>query len=228
MLSEEQKLNQPYHHGNVKEALINVAIKLIEDNQLALISLRRLAKEVGVTPSAVYNHFADKDALMLAIKTRVYEEFNQFFEEHTSDANDPEESLLEMCLAYYHFSKEYPSRFQFLFSSVLPMEWSTPETVEIFCRCLVRARKLVLGIYEKYQIPCSEETLVNSTLLVWSQLHGIVTLRISGSIQAAVAYQDWPAGCALTHDDEVAQLIKNHRDNLVNGILNSQRSGSHH
>ena len=77
-------------------------------------------------------------------------------------------------------------------------------------------------------VPCSEETLVNSTLLVWSQLHGIVTLRISGSIQAAVAYQDWPAACALTHDDEVAQLIKNHRDNLVNGILNSQRSESHH
>ena len=108
------------------------------------------------------------------------------------------------------------------------MEWSTPETVEIFCRCLVRVRKLVLGIYEKYQIPCSEEVLVNSTLLVWSQLHGIVTLRISGSIQAAVAYQGWPTSCALTHDDEVAQLIKNHRDNLVNGILNSQRSESHH
>jgi len=228
MLSEKQKQNHPYHHGNVKEALISVAMRLMEDGQVSLISLRRLSKEVGVTPSAVYNHFSDKDALMLAIKTRVYEEFNQFFEERISDSNDPEESLLEMCLAYYHFSKEHPSRFQFLFSSVLPMEWSTPETVEVFCRCLVRTRKLVLGIYKKYQIPCSEEALVNTTLLVWSQLHGIVALRNSGSIQAAVAYQNWPSSCALIHDHEVERLIKSHRDNVVNGILNYQRSESHH
>lgn len=228
MLTEEQKSSPRYHHGNVKKALIDVAMTLLEENQLARISLRRLSKEVGVTPSAVYNHFVDKDALMLAIKMRVYEDFNSFFEERSSATSNPEQQLLEMCLAYYHYSKQQPARFNFLFSSVLPMEWSTPETVEVSCRCIVRARKLVLGIYNRYQTPCEEEKVVNATLLLWSGLHGIVTLRNSGSIQAAVAHQNWPSPCELVQDHEVEGIIEMHVQNLVNGILNSQRSESHH
>ena len=79
MLTEEDK-TQPYHHGNVREALIDEGMQLIESNQVELLSLRRLAKEVGVTPSAVYNHFPNRNALMLAIKIRLYDEFNKFFE----------------------------------------------------------------------------------------------------------------------------------------------------
>ncbi len=228
MLTEDDKSNQRYHHGNVKEALIDVAMKLIEADEVEMISLRRLSKEVGVTPSAVYNHFSDKDALMLAIKIRLYEEFNHFFEQRSSATDDPEQALLEMCLAYYQFSQQYPSRFRFLFSSTLPLEWSTTESVEVSCRCIVRTRKLMLQIYEKYQIPCGEEAVVNTTLLVWSQLHGIVALKKSGSIQAAVAYQEWPASCALVHDEEVENLIRNHVNMTVNAILNTQHSDSHH
>ena len=228
MLTEDQKANNSYHHGNVKEALVDVAMQLIEADEVELISLRRLSKEVGVTPSAVYNHFSDKNALMLAIKLRLYEDFNRFFDGRSSQTDNPEQALLEMCLAYYHFSQEQPSSFHFLFSSTLPLEWSTPEMVEISCRSIVKTRRLVLKIYEKYQISCNEEAIVNTTLLVWSQLHGIVTLKNSGSIQAAVAYQDWPESCALAHDEEVEQLIRNHVEMTVNAILNSQRSGSHH
>ena len=76
MYSDDLKTHHPYHHGNVKGALIDAAMKLIDTNQTDTISLRRLAKEVGVTPSAVYNHFADKDSLMLAIKIRLYVELN--------------------------------------------------------------------------------------------------------------------------------------------------------
>jgi len=228
MLNDDSGPIQPYHHGNVKEALIEMAMKMIERADVGTLSLRRLSKEVGVTPSAVYNHFVDKDALLLAIKTRIYDEMNQYFEQHRSGTDDPEQELLEICTSYYHYSNEYPSQFQFLFGSVLPMEWSTQENVEIFCRSILHTRKLVWKIFEKYQIPCSETAVVNAALLVWSQLHGIVTLRNSGSIKAAVTYLEWPAGCALTNDAEVEALIKNHIELMVNGILNSQRNGSSH
>lgn len=228
MQPDEDKPQQRYHHGNVKEALIDVAMKLIESNEVELLSLRRLAKEVGVTPSAVYNHFSDKNALMLAIKIRLYDEFNKFFESRSSRTDDPEQDLLEICLAYYYFSQEYPSRFHFLFSSILPMEWSTPEMVEISCRTLVRTRKLVLDIYDKYQVQVSEENVVNTTLLVWAQLHGMVALKKSGSIKAAVAYQDWPEACSLVSHEQVEQLIRNHLRMTVNAILNTQHGESHH
>jgi len=227
MLSAEEK-SQRYHHGNVKEALIDVAMKLIESNEVELLSLRRLAKEVGVTPSAVYNHFSDKNALMLAIKIRLYDEFNKFFEKRSSESEDPEQRLLEILLSYYYFSQEHPSRFHFLFSSILPMEWSTPEMVAIACRTLVKTRRLVLEIYDKYKVPCSEDQVINTTLLVWAQLHGMVALKKSGTIKAAVAYQDWPEACSLVSHEQVEGLIRNHLNMTVNAILNSQHSESHH
>ena len=228
MFSEDLKASQPYHHGNVKGALIDAAMAMIDTNQTDAISLRRLAKEVGVTPSAVYNHFADKDSLMLAIKIRLYEELNRFFEARCQDSGDPEQGLLEVCYAYYRFSLEQPARFLFLFSSVLPLERSTPEFIEVACLSLVRSRKLIYKIFEKYNIPCEEEDVVNTTILVWSQLHGIVMLRNSGSIPAVVAYLDWPVSCGLNDDDEVEKLIRENVNMTVNAILNKQHSDSHH
>jgi AcrR family transcriptional regulator len=79
MLIDTPKSGSNYHHGNVKEALLTAAQNHIENNQGEKISLRALSKEVGITPSAVYNHFADKDALLLAIKIRIPENFHLNF-----------------------------------------------------------------------------------------------------------------------------------------------------
>lgn len=228
MLSEEEQQKATYHHGNVKEALIDEALKFIDANEVERLSLRRLARQVGVSPSAVYNHFSDKNALMLAIKLRLYQEINLYFEAHCDTDGDPEEQLLAICMAYYHFSQQHSAQFLMLFNSTLPMEWSTPEFVEVSCRCLARTRKTVLGIFNKYQVACSEESVVNTTLLVWSQLHGIIALKRSGSIKAAVAYQDWPENCALVHDEDVVQLIRNHVELTVQSIRNTGQGKSSH
>ena len=228
MFSEEQEQRSGYHHGNVKEALVDAAMQFIEANDTERLSLRQLAKEVGITPSAIYNHFSDKNALMLAVKLRLYEEIDQYFAAHCLPSADPEQYLLDTCLAYYHFAQEYPARFRILFASTLPREWSTPEFVEVSCRCLVRTRKTVLDIYNKYNIACSESDVVNTTLLIWSQLHGIIALKNSGSIEAAVAYQDWPANCALSADDDVRSLISSHVTMTVNAILNSRYREERH
>lgn len=228
MLIHTQKTGDTYHHGNVKEALLNAAQNHIEHNKGEMISLRALSKEVGVTPSAVYNHFADKSALMLAIKMRIYQSFNNFFAENCRETESPDKALIEMCLAYFHFSREFPSQFRFIFSSSIPMEWSTAEVVDVSCRCIVKARSLVFAIHEKYQLHCSEQEVVNSTLLIWSQLHGIVTLRNSGLIAAAVSHQNWPIECGLTDESQVEKLIEDHVQIMITGMLSSSRGKSKH
>ena len=131
-------------------------------------------------------------------------------------------------MVYYDFSQDYPSRFQFLFSYIFPMEWSTPKMVELSCRTLVRIRSLILEIYDKYKVPVSDEKVVNTSLLVWAQLHGLVALKKSGSIKAAVAFQDWPEACSLVNHEQVEGLIRNHLKMTVNAILNTLHSEGHH
>ena len=222
------ELPRHYHHGNVKSALVDAAIKCIETEEPERLTLRRLANKVGVSPSAVYNHFKDKNALMLAVKMRLYDEINGYFKAYCQNTDEPEQQLLSMCLAYNYFAEENPASFQILFSSTLPMEWSTPEFVEVACSCLVETRKIVLRIYEKYQLSCSEEEVISTTLLLWSQLHGIIALKRSGSIRAAVTYQDWPESCALGTEQEVERLISNHVQMMINAIIASGlEQGSH-
>lgn len=227
MLGKKEKL-QPYHHGNVKEALIDTATKLIESIEVELLSLRLLAKEVGIAPSAVYNHFPDKNTLMLSIKLRLYDEFNKFFEVHSSRTKDPEQGLLDICLTYYYFSQEYPSKFHFLFGSPLPTEWSTREMIDISCNILVKTRKVILEIYDKYKVPCDPCHAVNSTVLIWAQLNGIVALKKTGSIKATVTHQDWPEACSLVTHEQVEGLIRIHLNMTINAILNSQHSTNRH
>ena len=67
MLIVKQKAGSNYQHSNVKEAWLNAAQSHIENNEAEMISLRALSKKVAVTPSAAYNPFIDKSALLLAI-----------------------------------------------------------------------------------------------------------------------------------------------------------------
>lgn len=193
-----------------------------------MISLRGLSKKVGITPSAVYNHFSDKNALMLAIKVRFFEIFNEFFEKNCNTNTSPEKSLLDMCIAYFRFSRKYLSQFRFLFSSTSPMEYSTAEIVDVSCRNIIKARSLVFEIHRQHQTSCTEEEIVNITLLTWSQLHGIVTLKNSGSLGAAVNYQSWSSIFNLDEDAQIERLIKHHIEIMINGMLNKDYSKERH
>ena len=108
------------------------------------------------------------------------------------------------------------------------MEWSTGEIVDVSCRCIVRVRSLVFAISCKHQLQCAEVEVVNATMLIWSQLHGIVTLRNSGLIGAAVSHQKWPADCGLHEDEQVEILIENHVQIMIDGMLSSSRGKTKH
>lgn len=59
--------DRPYHHGDLRRALIEAAIELVEDNGLSGLSLREAARRVGVSSGAPYRHFPNKDALVVAV-----------------------------------------------------------------------------------------------------------------------------------------------------------------
>src|SRR3954468_18569644 len=62
-----------YHHGALREELLTACVALIEAEGIGAVSLRRVAREAGVSPGAPYHHFADRAALLAAISVRGYE-----------------------------------------------------------------------------------------------------------------------------------------------------------
>lgn len=106
---------KPYHHGNLREALLEAALNILEKDSEAL-TIRAAATAIGVSHTAPYNHFADKDALLAAIAIRGFERLKTKVETARERAGvDAGEQLAATGRAYVLFAAERPALFRLMF-----------------------------------------------------------------------------------------------------------------
>jgi AcrR family transcriptional regulator len=105
-----------YHHGNLREALVAAALDRLQSEGPAALGLRELARGVGVSPSAPYRHFTDRQALLEAVATEGFRRFSAAM--NAAAANRPETEQLEaMARAYVRFAVDAPQLFRLMFST---------------------------------------------------------------------------------------------------------------
>ena len=104
--------SRAYHHGALKTALLDAADALLDEGGAGAVSLREAARRAGVSATAPYRHFADKEALLAALATRGFEQFGAALEDAARDESDP---LAAMGLAYVRFALARPGRFRLMF-----------------------------------------------------------------------------------------------------------------
>ncbi len=108
-------MSDTYHHGNLRQALIEAGIKIINDIGEDALSLRKVAAACGVSHAAPYAHFKDKTELIDAIKASVTEQFMKELEAAVSAAPDPEKAIINMGKSYVSFFLKNPDYYKFLF-----------------------------------------------------------------------------------------------------------------
>lgn len=101
---------RPYHHGDLRAALLDAADTLLDQGGDGAVSLREVARMAGVSPTAAYRHFADKEALLASLAARHFQQFG---------AALTGKPLEEMGQAYIRFALERPGRFRLMFGPVL-------------------------------------------------------------------------------------------------------------
>jgi len=119
-------VSKSYHHGDLREALLEQAITSVNVVGAEHLSLRAVAAAVGVSPSAAYHHFADKDALLVAVKERGFEQLESYIAEQISPINAHEtpnidrvrEVMQASARAYIDFAIDHPHWFSTMFSGV--------------------------------------------------------------------------------------------------------------
>jgi AcrR family transcriptional regulator len=117
---------KPYHHGDLRAALIDAAEALLDAG--GDISLREAARTAGVSPTAAYRHFADKDALLAALAVRGFREFAKALGE--AAARSPGHELAARGGAYIRFALARPGRFRLMFGPLLSRAADHPELRE--------------------------------------------------------------------------------------------------
>src|ERR1700689_3265881 len=102
MRPKQPKTSHPpaYHHGDLRRALIDAALALVTEYQDWTFSLREIARRAGVSHNAPYNHFADADALLIAIAAAGFERMREHLSAAVSGVASPDEALLACGRAY--------------------------------------------------------------------------------------------------------------------------------
>jgi AcrR family transcriptional regulator len=174
-----------YHHGDLKNALINAGIEIVKKEGTQALSLRKAARKAGVSHSAPYAHFKDKQALIAAISThglkQLYERLSQIAKKYDGL---PLSQLHEVAWEYAKFGLTDPAYFKFIFSGSIEHEYDYPEFVEVSHRNFA----LVVDIIRKNQkiriIKPENPELV--ALSVWSIVHGFINLAIEKQVPSSI------------------------------------------
>lgn len=174
-----------YHHGDLKNALIKAGVEILAREGVGGLSLRKVALQAGVSHSAPYSHFADKQALIAAIST---EGFRQLYEKVSTAAekykNQPTKQLVEVAWIYVQFAMEDPDRFKVMFSDVLEKEKEYPEFVAESQRNFQLVIDIVKLNQASGQLRSGPSDLV--ALSAWGIVHGFVMLLLEGQIPHAI------------------------------------------
>lgn len=105
-----------YHHGNLKETLLETAYRLVDSEGVEAVSMRALAREAGVSSAAPFRHFPDKPSLLDAIAHKAGEEVERRLDEAAAECSDALTQFRAITVAYVRYAAEHPSLFALIHS----------------------------------------------------------------------------------------------------------------
>jgi AcrR family transcriptional regulator len=168
-----------------------------ESGDASAVTLRGVAKRVGIAAPSIYRHFPDAEHLLVAVFDRAFAEFAARRDDRRAEAADAGAALLAGCHAYCEFAISHPGPYRFMFSRASPADGR---------RSAVGAAAfdtLVAGIRRCQETGLAETTDDASLLAaeVWAALHGLVLLRLNAP------NFPWPAPLERMVDLAVSRLV---------------------
>ena len=168
---------RPYHHGDLRSALLAAAGEVLSEEGVTKLSLRGAARRAGVSQTAPYRHFRDKAALLAALAAGGFRDLAEAMH-RLAAASQPPQRLLATGQAYVAFALEKSALFRLMFGPEIADKASYPElraaSAEAFA---VLTREVSPG-------RMSEAQAYDRAVAAWSLVHGLATLLIDGQVRA--------------------------------------------
>ena len=175
-----RKPRRQYHHGNLRQALLDEALATIRAEGVNALTLREIGARLGVSRTALYRHFADKRALLTAVATEGFRTLRQELVAAWADGRRGRAVFEAMGAAYIHFAIGNPSHYRVMFGSFVGREDRDPELTaeaEGAFQALVDA----LAALQQSGIIRTDDTVLMARFM-WSVVHGVSTLGIDGQL----------------------------------------------
>ncbi|MBE69341.1 MAG: TetR family transcriptional regulator [Thalassospira sp.] len=172
-----------YHHGDVRNVLLQQAENILTNEGPAGLSLRRLARLTGVSEAAPYRHFDGKDGILAAVAIAAFERFAEQLESAAESHPNHEERIMALGAAYVQFAVENPQHFRLIFGRERPPLDQYPELRDAADNAFDVLQRAVTSVDRKAEMTLAEAaSAYNRALAAWSRAHGIAMLVIDGMI----------------------------------------------
>ena len=181
--------------GELREDILKAAIALIEKSgSCEAVSLRAIAKEAGIAAPSVYPHFADRDALLLAVLKKLFDELiEQRTKAEDAAGGSAWERLRAGVFATIRFGLERPGHYKMLYEGRVISGLSDPKVATFGRAIQTRVTALIKEILEA--TPGREaEDAERLSLLLWASTHGVISLQINKPTLR------WPKATAMVED----------------------------
>jgi len=170
----------PYHHGDLRTALVQAAVEMAEQDGIDAITTRAIARKVGVSHAAPARHFPDRPALLAAIAAEAFKKFGRAIARAGDAEPTATKKLAAMGRAYVRFGMDHPALIRLIFSPMLEALKDRPrELADAGDRAF---ETLQQGVRSALRPGTSEETVTLAALMAWSQVHGLVSLWLDGPV----------------------------------------------
>jgi AcrR family transcriptional regulator len=165
----------PYHHGDLRAALVRAAMELLEESGETALSLRAVARCAGVSPAAPYRHYADREALVSAVSAVGYRELAERLAAAHPSPSTPAQ-LARVATAYVQFALERPALFRVMFGEPCDRDNDERSAATAAVSDYVRA------IVERTFRRGDAEALATA---IWALVHGLAFLHLDGKLDAS-------------------------------------------
>ncbi len=172
---------KPYHHGDLRAALVDAGLALLAERDVEGLSLREMARTVGVSATAVYRHFPDKTALMTALAREGVERLAASQHLASDQAGGGVAGFAATGRAYVRFALAHPALFRLIFASSA-LARSSGETEALRFLRANAAANLPDG--------AKEDQVEVGAIQAWALVHGLATLMLDGQIPSDVSLID--------------------------------------
>jgi AcrR family transcriptional regulator len=181
MSRSQRKKSGSYHHGDLRQALVDTALGALARQRVEELSLRALGRELGVSPRAPYRHFETKEELLAAVAVEGLRRFEAFVTPRVEAVGpNPVAQLRAIAEAYVLFAVDHPAAFRVMYAPYATVNEAAPE--------LVRARAeghrasmsvIVAGQNAGLLRPGDPMQLA---LALWTSMHGLAVLLSEGQL----------------------------------------------
>lgn len=171
-----------YHHGNLRNELLETGIEFINQHGEDNLSLRKVAEKCGVSNAAPYAHFKNKNAFLVAMQQYVLDLFTQTLEKTIETYKDADNLLPMLGKSYIMFFYNNPLYYDFIFSRKnMKVKLALDDTDKNENRPFEILKSVAIKVFSKAHLP--EKTIQNKIIAMWALVHGLAGISTMPNVE---------------------------------------------